>query len=384
MLSSVPEGQPFEIDTRLLYSPQSIFHAGGPDNPGARSSIQDGGSADQQRSGGNSGVHFSLPAYRPSTDGAQPLYAGIGQAAAALSPLPGHGLRVSSSSHWRSQQHAAGPPASPQHQQQGGGSSKSVQARHTLAGSVGSHAAGQRPASAPLRGAGSSDSSAPSTGSRVRQLLLDDDVPSGSGIRRSTAADLLSRAREDRIRQLSQPRTELWQRCAQIRVAEQSAELQVGWQQCTARGYLPARLLLLQVLPAGSCHARLLPCMPACLRDMGPWHPCRSARLLPRRGGHPAGSALLLGCQWRSACSWGWRGGRRRWSGRAGRGSGSSWQIAPLRRRWVPLNSQGGYVVSLCRIGRPSSASVGTPGLDISHCLPLCCCCFGPAAGDAA
>lgn len=225
MLSSVPEGQPFEIDTRLLYSPQSSFNAGGPDSPGARSSVQDGGAAEEQRDGGNRGVHFSLPAYRASTDGAQPLFAGIGQAAAALSPLPGPGFSPSSGSHWRSQQHAAGPPASPQHQQHGGGSTRGAQARHTPAGSVGSHTAGHRPASAPLRGAGSSDSSAPSSGGRARQLLLD-EVLSDGGIRGSTA-DLQRQGREDRIRQLSQPRTELWQRCAQIRVAEESAELQV-------------------------------------------------------------------------------------------------------------------------------------------------------------
>ena len=41
-------------------------------------------------------------------------------------------------------------------------------------------------------------------------------------------ADLLRQGREDRLQQLAQPRTDLWQRCARIRLQEEHEQLQVG------------------------------------------------------------------------------------------------------------------------------------------------------------
>lgn len=202
LLSSVPDGQPFEIDTRLLYSPQSSYVASGQNSPGGRSACHEASMADwaAQQHGGGGGEQFLLPAYRPTTHGQQPLFADIGQAAVALSPLSG-----GPPSPWRSQQHAAGPLAG--EQQEGQRASTSRPPARSPARSEGSRsAASARPGSAPSR-----------------QLRLDD----AQGVQGSTAA-LLRRGREDRIEQLAQPRTQLWQRCAQIRVQEERAELQVG------------------------------------------------------------------------------------------------------------------------------------------------------------
>ncbi|PRW56897.1 hypothetical protein C2E21_4317 [Chlorella sorokiniana] len=260
MLSNVPEGQPFEIDTRLLYSPRSSYVASGATSPSGRSmrSSHDGGWADlglaavqhphaaqrQQQGGrGDGSSQFSLPAYRASTEGQHPLFAGVEEAAAALGPLHGD-----DPSPWRSQQHAAGPPTSTQQQQQqwnGRQQRPSSGAAGRLAavspsGSLGSlGSGGARPVSAPQRGPGAS-------GSRQgRQLLLDDAL--ALGIKGSTA-ELLRQGREERLAQLSQPRTHLWQRCAQIKAAEEREELQ----ECTfapRTGRPPSRQRLAPGLP---------------------------------------------------------------------------------------------------------------------------------------
>lgn len=235
MLSSVPEGQPFEIDTRLLYSPQSSYVASGATSPSGRSmrSSHDGGLADlghaaahphsrqQQQEWSDGGSQFSLPAYRASTEGQHPLFADVEEAAAALGPMHG-----GDPSPWRSQQHAPGPRASAQQQQADG------RQRRPASGTTGRLAAvspggslaslgssGGRPASAPLRGPGASG------GRSSRQLLLDDAL--ARGVKGSTA-ELLRQGREDRLQQLAQPRTQLWQRCAQIKALEEREELQVG------------------------------------------------------------------------------------------------------------------------------------------------------------
>lgn len=298
MLTSVPEGQPFEVDTRLLYSPESSSGgetSAGHDSPAdSRASTCDG-------SRGAGRVQFSLPAYRQSTNGSQPLFSDIGQAASVLSPLQQHmgpshdGSSVSGllspqdvgASSWRSQQHAAGPQSSSQDYQQ--------QQRQ------------MRPSSAPLRGGGGGAS-----GSRpARQLLLDDAAQFGvqgrtAGARTGVcgrsqvhssiwvhqcnsrnhgalvwtlpgawrrcscpgyachattaaflwltapcrhpqnknkicvcscpparlpprSADLLQHGRERRLEQLAQPRTELWQRCAHIKMQEEQEQLMVGY-----------------------------------------------------------------------------------------------------------------------------------------------------------
>ena len=215
MLSNVPEGQPFEIDTRLLYSPQSSYVASGATSPSGRSmrSSHEGSLADlgraallpgrqrqrQRGAGSHGGSHFSLPAYRASTEGQHPLFADVEEAAAALGPL--HGDQPSP---WRSQQHAPGPRAGTQQQQEqqqregrqrrpnsGGAGGLAALSPGGSLGSLGS--GGSRPASAPLRGPGSRAG---------RQLLLDDAV--GQGVRGSTA-ELLRQGREERLQQLAQP-----------------------------------------------------------------------------------------------------------------------------------------------------------------------------------
>lgn len=237
MLSSVPAGQPFEIDTRLLYSPQSSSdgEAAGHDSPvGSRSGR--GASID---GGSTSGAHFSLPAYRGSTDGFQPLYADLGQAASALGPLPGNpashqrrqqqpnALLSPTGDPWRSQQHAAGPLASTQQrhsqqqwQQQGRqvGSRGSQYGEQSPAGSFGGRSSA-RPTSAPLRGGGV----AGGTSTQPRQLLLDDYAERGV---QGRTADLLRQGRDNRLERLAQPRTGLWQRCAEIKVLEEQEQLQ--------------------------------------------------------------------------------------------------------------------------------------------------------------
>lgn len=194
MLSSVPAGQPFEIDTRLLYSPQSSFVASGQSSP-RRCAASHGGS-DAGGAAAQPHMHFSLPAYRRSTGGQQPLFADIGQAASALSPL--HGGQASP---WWPQQGADEAVAHP-------GQLRQEQPQPASRGATSS-----RPTSAP----GSSQS--------ARQLLLDDTL--GQGVVGSTA-QLLRQGREERIQQLAQPRVHLWQRCAEIKVQEEREELQVG------------------------------------------------------------------------------------------------------------------------------------------------------------
>ncbi len=252
MLSSMPEGQPFEIDTRLLYSPRSSYVASGATSPSGRSmrsshegSLADLGHAVQQQSrqrqrhwggGGDGGSQFSLPAYRASTEGQHPLFADVEEAAAALGPL-----HADQPSPWRSQQHAAGPRTTAQQQRQqrqqrqqqqqqqqqrdqrqcrpssgGAGRLAAVSPGGSLA-SLGS--AGARPTSAPLRGPSAAGSR------RERQLLLDDAL--AQGVKGSTA-ELLRQGQEERLQQLAQPRTQLWQRCAQIKALEEREELQVG------------------------------------------------------------------------------------------------------------------------------------------------------------
>ncbi|KAL4451782.1 hypothetical protein ABPG75_007444 [Micractinium tetrahymenae] len=237
MLSSVPEGQPFEIDTRLLYSPQSSVSgealrsaAGGADSQGDSPASTRTASLDG----------FSLPAYRRSTDGRQPLFADLGQAATALSPLrhqrgsSGGGgaglLSPGGDGHRRSQQHAAGPRAGQQQQQQqqGGGRGGRQPAGH-----------GPRPASAPLR-PGSAGGARP-----ARQLLLDDVAERGV---QGRTAELLRLGQEGRLQHLVQPRTALWQRCAEIKVLEEQEQLQ----ECTfapKTGRPPSRHRLAPGLP---------------------------------------------------------------------------------------------------------------------------------------
>ncbi|KAI7837508.1 hypothetical protein COHA_008644 [Chlorella ohadii] len=261
MLSNMPEGQPFEIDTRLLYSPRSSYVASGATSPSGRSmrSSHDGcladlGHAAQQQArqrqqhgggGGDGGSQFSLPAYRASTEGQHPLFADVEEAAAVLGPL-----HADQPSPWRSQQHAAGPRTTAQQQQQqqqwdqqqrrpnsgGAGRLAAVSPGGSLA-SLGS--AGARPTSAPLRGPGA-------TGSRrERQLLLDDAL--AQGVKGSTA-ELLRQGREERLQQLAQPRTQLWQRCAQIKALEEREELQ----ECTfapRTGRPPSRQRLVPGMP---------------------------------------------------------------------------------------------------------------------------------------
>lgn len=176
MLSSVPAGQPFEIDTRLLYSPQSSCDDGSAAVRGSRR-----GSPNASIDGG---AGFSLPAYRTSTDGRQALFADVGQAAAALSPQ-GHSWQAAARQHEagtaglssrggdssrRSQQHAPGPPPSAQQQQQYAGHGQ--QAVRSPGGTRGGD---MRPASAPGR--------RPS-----RQLQLDDAL--GYGVHGRTAGDV--------------------------------------------------------------------------------------------------------------------------------------------------------------------------------------------------
>ena len=290
MLSSVPEGQPFEIDTRLLYSPQSSYVASGATSPSGRSmrSSHEGSLADlgraahppgrqrqQQRdSGSHGGSQFSLPAYRASTKGQHPLFAAVEEAAAALAPL-----HSDQPSPWRSQQHAPGPRAAAQQQQQqqdgrqrrptsGGAGRLAALSPGGSLGSLGS--GGSRPASAPLRGPGSRAG---------RQLLLDDAL--GQGVRGSTA-ELLRQGREERLQQLAQPRTQLWQRCAQIKALEEREELQVGrslgetgsWVVCGQTGAGPC------------CLANtILDCLP---RQLGPAVPAQ-LQFARRRLLRPAG-----------------------------------------------------------------------------------------------
>lgn len=352
MLTSVPEGQPFEIDTRLLYSPQSSYVTSGESSPSGRSASQEG-----HVLGGSAADAFSLPAYRPSTDGRQPLYADLGQAASALGPLPGGG---GSSSPWRQQQHTAGPRANPQQQQQ-------LQSSSRLR--VRSPAGGPRPASAPLWNASGSQGGSPASsgGRHSRQLLLDDVVAEGSVQGRTAGeclcctaaalrvqhflrlragchvsfsrccvtlhacppprppAELLRWGREERLQQLAQPRTELWQRCANIRVQEERAELQVGGTGYAGIGGTPLLVLSGRAGACSKCCAVALRCgvKPASKHPpAAPTPGTRSARLLPARAAHLAGSAWLQGCLLRI----GWRcrrqGGRRRWNGLGWRRSG--------------------------------------------------------------
>lgn len=171
MLSSVPEGQPFEIDTRLLYSPQSSV-SGEAERSSARG--QDS-RANSPLNTGTSSDGFLLPAYRRCTDGCQPLFSDLGQAATALSPLcHQRGSRNSSNAGMlssngddpgRSQQHAAGPRTSLQQEQQQQGR------RPTGGQSLGrglSEGRAARPFSTPLR-PDSAGSARP-----ARQLLLED------------------------------------------------------------------------------------------------------------------------------------------------------------------------------------------------------------------
>ena len=92
LLDGVPDGQPFEIDARLLYSPepsvsgsahskrrQSSSLAG---SSSAYASVDAEGWQQPRQSGG-----FTLPAYRPATQGAAPLVGDLGAAAFLLSPL---------------------------------------------------------------------------------------------------------------------------------------------------------------------------------------------------------------------------------------------------------------------------------------------------------
>lgn len=180
MLSSVPEGQPFEIDTRLLYSPQSsVSGEAGRSAAGGEESRAD--SPASTRTGSLDG--FLLPAYRRSTDGRQPLFADVRQAATALSPLPhrrdsgiggDEGLpSPAGRGSGRSQQHAAGPSADlqqqQQHQEPNGGHGRRQTSGHSPVG--GQHRG--RPSSAPLQ-PGFAGGSRP-----ARQLLLDDVAERG-------------------------------------------------------------------------------------------------------------------------------------------------------------------------------------------------------------
>jgi hypothetical protein len=123
MLSSVPAGQPFEIDTSLLYSPQRSVAGGDVDrgSPTACSYSQDSLAWDelllQQRcaSGvaGSSNAQFSLPAHRPCTNGQLPLFVSINQAATALSPLPSAAYLTSGAAASSQQPQEAGNAAPP-------------------------------------------------------------------------------------------------------------------------------------------------------------------------------------------------------------------------------------------------------------------------------
>ena len=222
LLSSVPEGQPFEIDAGLLYSPQSSYNAGDLDSPGSYGG--GGGGNDDGASGGCDTLNFSLPAYCGSTDGRQPLYVDLGQAATALSPLRGGGSRgrhAAAASWTQPLQQAAG---------QGDG----------WQSAPGVSAVDARPASAPLPWEAPSSSG----GSRSARQLLLDEVKATAGSQHqgvaaaateeeaaAAAAPTIAAAAAavaspgDRLHRLAQPRTQLWQRCAERRVQEEQAEL---------------------------------------------------------------------------------------------------------------------------------------------------------------
>lgn len=226
MLSSVPAGQPFEIDTSLLYSPQPSVAGGDVDrgSPTACSYSQDSLAWDelllQQRcaSGvaGSSNAQFSLPAHRPCTNGQLPLFVSIDQAAAALSPLPSAGYlatgaaassqqpqEAGNAAPLGSQQHASEPPLMSQLEEpQHSGHDRCTSGRHSPA----AHLSSCRSSSGSLSGLENHTGVDPHVGTAVAAR----------------------QRREDRVAQLACPRTNLWQKCARIRAQEEDAELQVG------------------------------------------------------------------------------------------------------------------------------------------------------------
>lgn len=58
----------------------------------------------------------------------------------------------------------------------------------------------------------------------------------------AVGAELLRRGQEGRLQQLAQPRTQLWQRCAEIKVLEEQEQLQVGVAQAQRRDRQGSRL----------------------------------------------------------------------------------------------------------------------------------------------
>jgi hypothetical protein len=230
MLEDAPAG-PIEIDTALLYSPQSSADlVGSPSSSsvGGRSvrsvrspAVLKGGWRDRaankvgtdQRSrdasqSGTLSQEFSLKAYRPSGGGGGAGEEGPADAFGSSLQLVHELLRSPNDSQslldWD-----GGPQGPSQRQQQqgrlGGGSA---------------WAAASLPGDAP--GAASQ---------RQRQLRLDDVLAAGVA---GLTAGLLQAGREARLQRLAQPRQELWERCARRKLEEEREELKVGTAQSSA------------------------------------------------------------------------------------------------------------------------------------------------------
>lgn len=224
MLNSVPEGQPFEIDTRLLFSPQSSFAGGATqESPEASSCSYDSVAWEElmrqhQMQASSQAGSPARPPYQPAPAGDDPYPSAaeqdalaalwIGSNAFATHERPGSPARAPTVQ--RSQQHACDPPPSTQQ----------VHGQHRVkVDGPPSSTSGQQ-----FRRQPSSTPNASSSGSQHARRLRTENVPPTSG------ADSERRPREDRLAQLAQPRvaSQVWQQCAAARAQLEEAELQVG------------------------------------------------------------------------------------------------------------------------------------------------------------
>lgn len=264
MLEDAPAG-PVEIDTALLYSPQSS--AG--DLPGSPSGSSVAGSycggrspagrqaatwapapsrhepkaqqQQQQPQHQQLAGEFSLRAYRPAEAAElgslfDDAAAGFGSSLQLADGLYSPGSQASLDLGALQQQQQQLP-----HYQQVGMDSLGGPGLLSPADSEVLHSRrAQRPLSAPQQLRGSAEAAAaPPVSQRSssqlarapvasRQLQLDDVL--ACGVRGATAG-LLAAGREARLQRLAQPRTSLWEACARRRIEEERQELQVSaWQ----------------------------------------------------------------------------------------------------------------------------------------------------------